>query len=69
MGRTVDLIEMQSEIDLSFASWEAEGARYRRNCRRYGMWVLKSLSLSHNESGDGWKNFAFSTVSLYNGGK
>ena len=36
--------------------------RFRGFCSYVVTWALHSLSLSHDESGDSWKEFAFSPV-------
>ena len=36
---------------------------WKRCCSDVFKWILNSLSLSYDVSGDGWKNFAFSPVS------
>ena len=48
---------------ISDAESTGRGQRCRRCCGCIVVWVLKSLSLSYDESGDGWRVFAFSPVS------
>lgn len=65
LSRGVVGLAMQMQTVSSNDDPESAGRRdtWKRCCSHVFKQILRSLSLSYDFSGDGWKNFAFSPVS------